>query len=127
MPRICVLDINTKICINVLELANESDWQDHAHFARAPRDDGQVGWTLLPSGEWDDHQTVPDLEQRRRYQRGKRDKYLTLNVDKYNAVRWLALTQSQQEFIIAYRQALLDVPQQSGFPDDIVWPQHPDF
>ena len=42
-----------------------------------------------------------------------------------NALRWAALSEASQAEWAAYRQALLDVPQQSGFPDNITWPQEP--
>jgi hypothetical protein len=42
-----------------------------------------------------------------------------------NPLRWAALsTEKQQEYAV-YRQALLDVPQQSGFPTNVVWPVKP--
>ena len=39
-----------------------------------------------------------------------------------NALRWAALTTGEQALWATYRQALLDVPQQAGFPDNIIWP-----
>jgi hypothetical protein len=42
-----------------------------------------------------------------------------------NALRWAALSAEQQNAWAAYRQALLDVPQQSGFPNNIAWPARP--
>ena len=39
-----------------------------------------------------------------------------------NALRWADLDVDAQEAFSAYRQALLDVPQQSGFPNEINWP-----
>lgn len=42
-----------------------------------------------------------------------------------NALRWAALSEASQSEWATYRQALLDVPQQSGFPDNITWPQEP--
>ena len=42
-----------------------------------------------------------------------------------NALRWAALSEASQSEWATYRQALLDVPQQSGFPDSITWPQEP--
>ena len=39
-----------------------------------------------------------------------------------NALRWAALTAEEQALWATYRQALLDVPQQAGFPDNIIWP-----
>ena len=42
-----------------------------------------------------------------------------------NALRWAALSAEQQNAWAVYRQALLDVPQQAGFPNDVVWPVKP--
>ena len=43
-----------------------------------------------------------------------------------NALRWAALDTDTQAAWSTYRQALLDVPQQSGFPHDITWPTNPE-
>ena len=43
-----------------------------------------------------------------------------------NALRWAALSAEQQDAWAVYRQALLDVPQQAGFPNDVVWPVKPE-
>jgi hypothetical protein len=37
------------------------------------------------------------------------------------------LTTEQQQQLQTYRQALLDVPQQAGFPDTIEWPEKPEW
>ena len=42
-----------------------------------------------------------------------------------NALRWADLTSAKQAEWSSYRQALLDVPQQAGFPADITWPTKP--
>ena len=42
-----------------------------------------------------------------------------------NALRWAALNADTQAAWATYRQALLDVPQQDGFPNDITWPTEP--
>ena len=42
-----------------------------------------------------------------------------------NALRWAALDAATQAAWSAYRQALLDVPQQSGFPTSVTWPTKP--
>ena len=59
--------------------------------------------------------------------RAERDNRL-LEVDAIagNALRWAALDADTQAEWSAYRQALLDVPQQSGFPHDITWPTKPE-
>jgi hypothetical protein len=42
-----------------------------------------------------------------------------------NALRWAALDAGTQAAWAVYRQELLDVPQQEGFPNDAVWPVKP--
>jgi hypothetical protein len=42
-----------------------------------------------------------------------------------NPLRWAELSSAVQQQWTDYRTALLDVPQQSGFPSDIVWPTKP--
>lgn len=42
-----------------------------------------------------------------------------------NQFFWSTLTAEQQAERLSYRQALLDVPQQTGFPDDVIWPSYP--
>jgi len=59
--------------------------------------------------------------------RAERDQHLIV-VDAIagNALRWAALSTESQTAWAAYRQALLDVPQQSGFPYNVTWPQEPE-
>lgn len=42
-----------------------------------------------------------------------------------NALRWASLPEEDQQAWATYRQALLDVPQQDSFPDQVVWPTKP--
>jgi len=42
-------------------------------------------------------------------------------------LRWAEFTAPQQVALSSYRQALLDVPQQAGFPANIDWPEPPAF
>lgn len=48
-------------------------------------------------------------------------------VDKLTALQLTLLTDSQKAEVIAYRQALLDVTKQSGYPTHIQWPTVPTF
>lgn len=50
-----------------------------------------------------------------------------LSVDEIsgNPMRWSELSDDVRGLWATYRQALLDVPQQSGFPDTVVWPSKP--
>lgn len=43
-----------------------------------------------------------------------------------NQIRFNAMSSEQQNEWTTYRQALLDVPQQSGFPETVSWPTKPD-
>jgi len=58
--------------------------------------------------------------------RADRD-YLLVEVDAIagNALRWASLTADTQAAWATYRQALLDVPQQEGFPNNVTWPTKP--
>lgn len=125
METICILNRHTNKCINKI-VVQAGTWKDHAEFVRAPRDDGEIGWTLLDDGEWDYVEPTVTLEQRQDYARARRDKFLSLYVDAMNAVRWASMSAEQQQVWSDYRQALLDVPDQAGFPDDIVWPVRPE-
>ena len=56
-----------------------------------------------------------------------RETVLTSVVDPLvsNPLRWAELTDAKQAEWAAYRQALLDISEQSGFPHDVIWPTKP--
>jgi hypothetical protein len=56
-----------------------------------------------------------------------RDQLLVSDVDPVvsNPLRWADLSAQEQADVSAYRLALLDVPQQQGFPHTISWPTKP--
>ena len=68
----------------------------------------------------------PTTEQLATNARGHRDSLLS-EVDSIvgNPLRWASFSQTQQTAWADYRQALLDVPQQDGFPNTINWPTKP--
>jgi len=59
--------------------------------------------------------------------RAERDNILVAEVDPIvtNPMRWGALSSVKQNEWTQYRTAILDVPQQSGFPNSITWPSTP--
>ena len=59
--------------------------------------------------------------------RSKRDSLLENEVDPIvsNPLRWGAFTEVQQAEWATYRTALLNITQQAGFPNDVVWPVKP--
>ena len=55
--------------------------------------------------------------------RSSRDLLLSVvDVVVSNPLRWASLAADKQNEWTVYRQALLDVPQQSGFPSSVSWP-----
>ena len=54
-----------------------------------------------------------------------RDRTLNETVDRVNPIRYAELTDSQRTELAAYRQTLLALPDQPGFPNTIVWPNQP--
>jgi len=59
--------------------------------------------------------------------RGQRDQKLAQEVDPIvtNPLRWNELTDAKQAEWTQYRTDLLNLPEQSGFPNDITWPTKP--
>lgn len=125
--RACILNSQTKIVENVIELRP----QDFTNFfpykdgiELAPQHDGEIGWTWTENG-WYNPDPGPSIEYLSDCARHRRDKYLGMYVDTINPIRWETLTEQEKQEIKDYRQALLNVPQQSGFPTDIDWPVPP--
>ena len=58
----------------------------------------------------------------------ERDFKLVSEVDPIvtNPLRWAELTSASQESWIQYRADLQAVPEQSGFPNNIIWPTKPE-
>jgi hypothetical protein len=65
-----------------------------------------------------------NLAQETITQRQQRDQLLSA-IDRINPIWYASLTQEQQTELASYRQSLLDVPQQAGFPVTIEWPTKP--
>ena len=60
--------------------------------------------------------------------RSKRDTLLRWEVDPIvsNPLRWAEMNSEKQNQWAQYRTDLLNVPQQSGFPNTILWPTKPE-
>lgn len=54
--------------------------------------------------------------------RRERNRLLVKNVDSINPLRWEAMEESEKDKIRKYREDLLKVPEQKGFPFNIEWP-----
>ena len=73
-----------------------------------------------PTAEQEAATKEADVRTLRNWYLGEADKVT------YNPLRWAAMTSEEQSAWAAYRQSLLDVPEQSGFPDNVTWPVRPD-
>jgi hypothetical protein len=69
---------------------------------------------------------IVDLEQTKKQMRMLRNICLSA-IDRINPVWYASLTTAQQQQLQVYRQALLDIPQQTGFPDSVEWPSKPQW
>ena len=70
--------------------------------------------------------TESQLEFMSSKNRAKRDELLKTNVDSINPIWWTEMSTDKKAEWILYRQALLDVTSQPGFPANIVWPKVPE-
>jgi len=57
-------------------------------------------------------------------QRQQRD-LLLKNVDRLNSIWWESMTNDEKDSWREYRQKLLNVPEQEGFPHIVEWPIDP--
>ena len=71
-----------------------------------------------------DEQILEELEANVRIQRN----FYLAEMDQVisNQIRFNAMSTEKQNQWTTYRQALLDVPAQSGFPETVNWPDKPD-
>ena len=99
--------------------ANPNDSEEHGRDIYARAVAGEFGVIA----EW----TPPTTEELAANARAKRD-YLLQEIDGIvgNPLRWASFSTEQQTAWANYRQALLDVPQQAGFPNTINWATKPE-
>jgi len=57
----------------------------------------------------------------------QRQEILETSVDPFttNILKWNDLTTSEQEQLTNYRRQLLDITEQEGFPENVIWPTKP--
>jgi len=98
--------------------ATPNDTEEHGRDIYARAVFGEFGVIA----EW----TPPTTEELAAQARAQRNALLS-EVDSIvgNPLRWASFTTEQQTAWANYRQALLDVPQQPGFPNTINWSNKP--
>jgi hypothetical protein len=69
-----------------------------------------------------------DLEKAKEVRR-ERDYLLSTLVDPIasNPLRWADISEETKQNIMDYRKALLDLPEQEGFPHNVVFPELPTY
>ena len=112
-------------------------WYDDEIHATIPEPNVQVSEEVWQNAINSMHNTIIDGvtsqvdhrsdEQKSSDARILRDLLLTSEVDPIvtNPLRWVELSSTEQQQWSDYRTALLNVPQQASFPEDIVWPTKP--
>jgi len=111
----------------IAPMADTADWIARAGVARPDYDPATQSpfwrgdhWEIVAS-------TAPSAEDMlAAAMRAERDaRLVTLDALVMNPLRWAAFTADEQAALATYRQALLDVPQQAGFPGVVDWPEMP--
>ena len=124
--RVCIIDAETNICVNIVELESPDEFIAYApNIKVANNHTGEIGWHWNGMA-WADPNVIEITEDMLIVRaRNARDRLLKKHVDKINAVRWNSYTLEQQQAWQAYRNDLLNIPQQAGFPQNVIWPQLP--
>jgi hypothetical protein len=118
--RKCIIDQDTNQCVNIIVLEDGIPFNSGNNHVLASRHDGEIGW-VLTDGEWVyEKRQGPDVASEAIK---RRNKYLKLT-DKY-ILPDFPLSDDLKISIVRYRQQLRDLPEQVGFPNNIVWPEHP--
>jgi hypothetical protein len=112
-------------------------WYDQEIHQSIPEPNVQVAEDIWQHAINSSHNTIIDgvtsqVDHRSDDQKSKdarlfRNELLAREVDPIvtNPLRWGAMTAGEQRMWTDYRQSLLDIPQQPGFPSSISWPSKP--
>lgn len=120
-----VIDSLTRVVLMRVQHDSDKPWELNLPPGAelSPRHDGDIGWTLLPNGEWYD----PDPPVRWTNAQKIRNirNFRLKQSDKYVIPDFPITPEKKQEWAV-YRQALRDITSQQTFPDSVVWPVKPE-
>jgi hypothetical protein len=114
--RLCILDANG-VCVNAIEADQPDERLLPEGHTFASDHSGNIGWHFV-NGAWvEPTPPAPTADE----VRDQRNRLLT-------AADWTQVADApvDQAAWATYRQALRDIPQQAGFPHDVIWPQKPE-
>lgn len=94
-------------------------WQDGEFINMPPKPDGFYDFDYTTK-TW-----VLIEQQAIQSALNKRDQLLKEGPDRINPMWWESMTAEQQQQWQIYRQELLDITKQPGYPNDIIWPIKP--
>lgn len=123
--RVCVLNSVTKECVKVILLNDVEEYIQEEGLELAADHDGQIGWKFIDS-EWQKPSGTLTNDLLELAIRRKRNILLKKTIDSLNPIRWSTMTDQSKNDWVAYRQALLDIPQQETFPNNVIWPTKPE-
>jgi hypothetical protein len=118
-----LVNLQTNICENVVVLDSADQYTVPDGYVLVVG--GAIGWTWTGDA-WTEPEVVWPRDLKIGQARFIRNRLLKRYIDTFNPLRWAALTEQQQQAWSAYRQSLLDITDQPGFPDVIDWPNPPD-
>ena len=124
--RACILNSHTHVVENIIELDNLDPLMFvpyKAGIELSTRHDGEIGWKLLENNTWQTNDTSLTEEQIIFKTRRKRNNLLKQS-DIYMLPDFPITELKRQEWV-TYRQALRDITQQEGYPNNLVWPNKP--
>lgn len=124
--KYCILNKQTNICENIIMLDSPDQFTETPTSYLCESQEGNIGWLWSPETKtWKDPRAEVDDDTLAAVFRVKRRNLLKQHVDSINPIRWAAMTEEEQQKYVDYRQTLLDIPSQPGFPKSYTLPKAP--
>lgn len=112
-------EINSNIPDEAIEITDEQ-WQEFLN------NQGKRRWDGTKVVEYIKVYTDEELAEQVRAKRDSLLRDFDLNIF-CNPLHWEEYTPEQQNILTGYRQALKDIPNQSGFPSEVAFPEKPEL
>ena len=119
--KVCILDSETKICVNAIMLNDPSEWIPVEGQEVANNHEGGLGWQLTSEG-WIDPNAVPRVYT---WDNIRVKRNIFLQKCDWTVLPDSQLSDEQKQQWLAYRQQLRDVPESFPDPLSVIWPTPP--